>query len=268
MTGLSLRLQFEWRWVCFAEINPLICGNITLWLIYKDFSVFESVPFSVSLCAQLWTLQDEHPCSASLQASVPGDLHGWRFSSASSWYPAGRRAIRRHGWGVMQYRQYDYVLALSTLRTNLMQKYFFNVVSQCIHNHQHMSVLHNWLWGRWVCHNPQPGCQHQPVQTHTAGGPSFNLHWFSAWQFITHSHCTIATIYSLLGIQPVLLRPGAVPVLCQSSRGTAWRLTQRKMDKSPWQLSHWSLRPVDIYTLLFAVLIKYFLAKTLEVTVQ
>lgn len=145
MAGLSLRLQFEWRWVCFAEINPLICRNMTLWLVYKDFPVFQPVLFGISLCAQPWALQDKQPCGASLQASVPGDLHGCWFSSGSSRFPAEGRAIRRHGWGVNQHRQYDYVLALSTLRTKLMQKYFSNMTSQCIHNHQHTSVLHSRL---------------------------------------------------------------------------------------------------------------------------
>lgn len=42
----------------------------------------------------------------------------------------------------MRSRQYDYVPALSTLRTYLMLKYFFNMTSQCIHNLQHMATLH------------------------------------------------------------------------------------------------------------------------------
>lgn len=50
--------------MCSAEINPLTCGNMTLWLIFKDFSIFESVLFGVSLSAQPWTLQGEHPCGA------------------------------------------------------------------------------------------------------------------------------------------------------------------------------------------------------------
>lgn len=55
--------------------------------------------------------------------------------------------------------------------------------SACITTGQHMSVLHNKLQGWWVCHNPQSGCQHQPVQTYTAEGPRFNLHRFSTTEF-------------------------------------------------------------------------------------
>lgn len=47
--------------MCFAEINHLICGNMALWLIYKDFTVLKSVLFGVSLFAQPWALQGEHP---------------------------------------------------------------------------------------------------------------------------------------------------------------------------------------------------------------
>lgn len=39
--------------MCFAEINHLICGNMALWLIYKDFTVLKSVLFGVSLCTAL-----------------------------------------------------------------------------------------------------------------------------------------------------------------------------------------------------------------------
>lgn len=49
-------------------------------------------------------------------------------------------------------------------------------------------------------------------------------------------------------MQPVLLRPGAVPLFCQSRRAVQ-RLTQRRLDKPPWQFSHRSHCSVDIYTL-------------------
>lgn len=138
MAGLSLRLQFECRWVCFAEINPLICGNMALWLIYKDFTVFEWVLFGVSLCAQPWVLQGEHPWGSPqcLEISMADDSS--LVHSGSS-----REKSNQEAWVRCDPAQTVWLCAcLSTLRAYLMLKYFLNMTSQCIHNLQHMAILH------------------------------------------------------------------------------------------------------------------------------
>lgn len=89
---------------------------------------------------------------------------------------------------------------------------------------------------------------------------------------IAHNcHTTATTIYRLSGTQPALLRPGAVPVFCQSVRAAVQRPGWELLDQSPWQLSHWSHLTVDIYLLFFfffAALDKYFFANTPEVAEQ
>lgn len=81
---------------------------------------------------------------------------------------------------------------------------------------------------------------------------------------IAHNcHTTATTIYRLSGSQPALLRPGAVPVFCQSVRAAVQRPGWELLDQSPWQLSHWSHLTVDIYLLFF-----FFLQLWINISLQ
>lgn len=92
--------------------------------------------------------------------------------------------------------------------------------------------------------------------------------YFNTGGIAHNCHTTATTFYRLSGTQPAFLRPGAVPIFCQSIRAAVQRPGCRLLDKSPWQLSHWSHLTVDICLLFFAALDKYFFANTPEVAEQ
>lgn len=70
--------------------------------------------------------------------------------------------------------------------------------------------------------------------------------YFNTGGIAHNCHTTATTFYRLSGTQPAFLRPGAVPIFCQSVRAAVQRPGCRLLDKSPWQLSHWSHLTVDI----------------------
>ena len=58
---------------------------------------------------------------------------------------------------------------------------------------------------------------------------------------IAHNcHTTATTIYRLSGTQPALLRPGAVPVFCQSVRAAVQRPGWELLKAQDWGCQHWS----------------------------